>query len=460
MTHILKLYNTLTKQIEELTTIHDGVVGMYHCGPTVYSFPHIGNMRSALFADTIRRALEYSEYKVNQVINITDVGHIVSDADMGEDKIEKAAKSEGKTAKEISEYFTAAYMKNLADMNILTAGTHFPRATQYIQEQIELIQKLEKGGHTYTTSEGVYFEVSTYTEYGKLGNIDLKGLEVGIRVAQNGEKHTPYDFALWKFSPADSKRLQEWDSPWGVGYPGWHIECSAMAQSILGDTFDIHSGGIDLMPTHHNNEIAQSECANHKPLANIWMHGAFLNWKDKKMSKSDGSFVTLSDLEKEGITGIGFRYFLLQTKYRQEVVFDIPTLLGAQTAHTRLLGRIKSICSTVSGSDHNILDILTIGLTERITDDLNTPQILAFLWDTLKDEETIASLSKADFETFITRVDSILGLKLTDAFFATEIPDDVQALFDERTIARNDKNWTEADRLRDEIKARGFEVKD
>ncbi|MES2623551.1 MAG: cysteine--tRNA ligase [Patescibacteria group bacterium] len=465
MTHILKLYNTLTKQVEEFKPIVPNKVGMYHCGPTVYDYPHIGNLRSYIFADTLRRTCEFLNYKVDQVINITDVGHIVSDADTGEDKIEKAAKKEGKTAKEISGYFTNIFMENLRDLNINTAGTHFPKATEYIPEQIELIQKLEAAGHTYQTSEGIYFDVATYAEYGKLGNIDLKGLEAGIRVAISDEKHTPYDFALWKFSPADgAQRQQEWDSPWGIGYPGWHIECSAMSQKILGETFDIHTGGIDHIPVHHNNEIAQSESLSHKPLANIWMHGAFLNWKDRKMSKSDGSFVKLSDLTEKGISPLGFRYFLLQSKYRQEVVFDIESLQAAQTAYTRLLGRIKTLWQGLDDTtDNATLLVLINGLEARITDDLNAPQVLAFLWDSLKYEGTVMHLSKKDLETFITLADSLLGLRLVDSLkedIIKEIPDNIKKLFDARLIARTEKNWTEADRLREEIKAAGYEVID
>jgi cysteinyl-tRNA synthetase len=461
----LKLYNTLTKQIEEFTPIRPGKVGMYHCGPTVYDYLHIGNMRVYTFADTLRRTCEFLGYSVDQVINITDVGHLVSDADEGEDKMEKSAAKTGKTAQELAAYYTSVFMTDLAKMNIETTGTHFPKATEYIKEQIALIEQLEKLGHTYQTTDGIYFDVSTFEKYGDLGNIDLKGLEAGIRVAQNGEKHTPYDFALWKFSPTDgTKRQQEWESPWGIGFPGWHIECSAMSQSILGETFDIHTGGIDHIPVHHNNEIAQSESVTHKPLAHVWMHGAFLNWKDRKMSKSDGTFVRLMDLEEKGIGPLAYRYFLLQSKYRQEVVFDMESLQGAQTAYGRLLGRIKGIWqakrgSSASGSGAH----LTAALTERISDDLNTPQVLAYVWDVLKDEEEIAQLSQKDFEKFIQDVDKILGLKLTDALKedrVKEIPPEIKELFDARLVARTEKKWAEADRLREEIRAAGFEVID
>lgn len=466
--YTLKLYNTLTKNLQKFEPIHAGKVGMYHCGPTVYDYPHIGNLRSYVFADTLRRTCEFLGYEVDQVINITDVGHLVSDEDTGEDKMEKSASTSGKTAHEVAEYFTAVFMKNLSDLNIKTIGTHFPRATAFIDEQIAFIQNLEKHGHTYTTSDGVYFNVSTYKDYGKLGNIDLKGLEAGHRVEHSTEKKTPYDFALWKFSPTTGeKRQQEWLSPWGVGFPGWHIECSAMSQHILGETFDIHTGGIDHIPVHHNNEIAQSECLTHKPLANIWMHGAFLNWKDKKMSKSDGSFVTLDNLTEKGISPLAFRYFLLQSKYRQEVVFDMESLEAAQTAYGRLLTKIKNIWqSRDSHSEKESQETcqeLTNTITEKIVDDLNTSQVLAYLWDVVKDENILEKLSQKDFKNFIEHVDALLGLKLTDACAekeVVEIPEHIQHMFAARTKAREEKNWAEADTLRDEIKALGFEVVD
>lgn len=463
----LKLYNTLTKQVETFKPLIEGKVGMYHCGPTVYDYPHIGNLRSYVFADTLRRTCEFLGYRVDQVINITDVGHIVADADTGEDKMEKTALRSGKTAQEIAEYFTQVFFDNLKDLNVNTAKTHFPRATGYIDEQIALIQRLENEGHTYITSDGVYFDVSTFTDYGKLGNIDLKGLDAGHRIGENTEKKTPYDFALWKFSPTTGpKRQQEWPSPWGVGFPGWHIECSAMSQHLLGETFDIHTGGIDHIPVHHNNEIAQSECLTHKPLAHIWMHGAFLNWKDRKMSKSDGTFVRLQDLEEKGTSPLAFRYFLLQSKYRQEVVFDIESLEASQTAYTRLLSRIRKVWQGLQGEGEDSQDVcqeLTATITEKITDDLNTPQVLAYLWDMLKNEDILAKLSQKEFESFIELVDALLGLNLQSACKKEEVqkvPEHIQKLLDARTLARQEKNWTRADAIREEIQALGFEVKD
>ena len=339
----IKLHNTMSQNTEEIKTIKDKEVSMYHCGPTVYKYQHIGNMRTFLFADILRRTFEFEGYKVKQVINITDVGHLVSDNNEGEDKVEKSARENNQTAKEVTDFYTKIFLDDLQKLNIITADTIFPRATDNIPEQIDIIKKLEEENHTYRTSDGIYFDVSTFKDYGKLGNIDLKGLQAGNRVEFNDEKHTPYDFALWKFSSPDEKRQQEWSSPWGIGFPGWHIECSAMSQKYLGKTFDIHTGGIDHIPVHHNNEIAQSECANHVPLANIWMHGGHLNWKDRKMSKSDGDFVTISDLEKQNISPLSYRYFLLQTRYKQSIFFEIEDLEASQTAYHRLKNRIRDI---------------------------------------------------------------------------------------------------------------------
>ncbi len=443
----IKLYNTLSKETEEVKPIKENEISMYHCGPTVYDYLHIGNMKMYVFADILRRTFEYSGYKVNQVINITDVGHLVSDADEGEDKMEKAAIKNNKTAKEIAEFFTNIFFENLEKMNIKSEGTIFPKATDNIPEQIALIQKLEAENHTYKTEDGIYFDVSTFPDYGKLGNIDLKGLQAGHRVEFNEEKHTPFDFALWKFSPVEEKRQQEWDSPWGVGFPGWHIECSAMAQKYLGNTFDIHTGGIDHIPGHHNNEIAQSECANHAPLANIWMHGAFMNWKDKKMSKSDGSFITLADLQKQNIFPLSYRYFLLQARYSQPLFFELTDIQASQTAYHRLKNRIQDI---LKNETENLEEkSIENKITEIIENDLDTPNLLAYLWELINAQK----INKSIIEKF----DSILGLKLLERDI---IPDEVLTLQKERDIARTNKDFAKSDELRDKIKNLGYQVLD
>ena len=442
----IKLYNTLTKKIEEIKTIKENEVSMYHCGPTVYDYLHIGNMKMYVFADILRRTFEFSGYKVKQVINITDVGHLVSDADEGEDKMEKSAAKNNKTAKEIADFFIDIFFQDLKKMNIESTGTIFPKATDNIPEQISLIQKLENEGHTYCTQDGIYFDVSTFPDYGKLGNIDLEGLQAGNRIEFNKEKHTQYDFALWKFSPKDEKRQQEWESPWGVGFPGWHIECSAMAQKYLGDTFDIHTGGIDHIPGHHNNEIAQSESANHVPLAHVWMHGAFMNWKDKKMSKSDGSFITLADLENQKISPLSYRYFLLQARYSQPLFFEIDDIKAAQTAYYRLKNRIHDILkSDIKIGENSIIKKMT-GIIEN---DLDTPNLLAYFWELVNKEQ----INKNIIEKF----DSILGLKLLEQDI---IPEEILALKNDRDLARANKDFTKSDELRDKIKNLGYEVLD
>ena len=450
----IKLYNTLSKTIEEVKTIKEKQVSMYHCGPTVYDYQHIGNMRAYIFADTIRRTFEYEEYKVNQVINITDVGHLTSDADEGDDKIEKASINTGKSAKEIAEFFTNIFYKDLEKININIHGTIFPKATENIKEQIEMIKVLEDEGHVYRTEDGIYFDTSTFKEYGKLGNIDLKGLQAGNRVEFKTEKHTAYDFALWKFSSPNQKRQQEWESPWGVGFPGWHIECSAMSKKYLGNTFDIHTGGIDHIPVHHNNEIAQSECSNHSPLANIWMHVAFLNWKDKKMSKSDGSFITLENLENKGIDALSYRYFVLQSKYRQPVFFDIEDIEASQKALYRLKNRIHEILKKDDVLDNESIIGIENNIKEIIENDLDTPKLIAYLWDLVKDENINKNI--------INQFDSILGIKLlkNEKKQDFKIPEDILRLKEERDVARQNKDWGKSDEIRDQIKKLGFDLID
>lgn len=457
----LHLHDTLTKTNIELKPIHAGEVRMYHCGPTVYDYLTIGNMRAYVFADTVRRACEYAGYTVKQVINITDVGHLVSDADEGEDKMEKGAARMNKSAAEVAEYFTDIFYEDLAALNIKTLGTTFPKATEYIAEQITLIQELEKRGHTYVTTDGVYFDVSTWKEYGKLGQINLEGLEAGKRIVHSIEKHTDYDFALWKFSPKEEKRQQEWPSPWGVGFPGWHIECSAMSMKLLGETFDIHTGGIDHIPVHHNNEIAQSESVTEKPLAHVWMHGAFLNWKGGKMSKSDGTFLRVKDLQEQyGVSPLAYRYFLLQSKYRQPISFDSESLKAAATAYGRLTERVSrlwNISKTVN-APHDLKNELD-AIGTMIANDLNTPEVLAFVWETLKEIE-LKPVNEIVFMHFIDVVDSLLGLELAKTCAEIILPEEIEKLIEERQQAKANKDWSRADAIRAEIAEAGYEVLD
>jgi len=349
---MIKLYNTLTRKKEAFKPIKKDQVGIYTCGPTVYSYQHIGNLRSYIYPDILKRALLYNNYKVKHIINITDVGHLTSDSDTGEDKMEKAAKKEGKTAEQIAEFYFKAFESDLNKLNVLPP-TKWTKATAHIKEQIALIKKLESKGYTYKTSDGVYFNSSKFKTYGELINTGLKkglvrglkkGLKAGFRVPM-GEKKNPTDFALWKFSPQNEKRQQEWESPWGIGFPGWHIECSAMSMKYLGEHFDIHTGGEDHVPIHHTNEIAQSEAATGKKFVNYWLHNAFIKSQGEKISKSTGGLYTLSELQDLGYSPMHFRYLTLLTHYRKPLNFSLENLDSAKNAYERLKRKIIEIRS-------------------------------------------------------------------------------------------------------------------
>lgn len=450
----VSLYNTKTKQKDRLVPIRPNEVRMYSCGPTVYSEPHIGNIRAAVFSDVLYRTLVHAGYKVKKVMNITDVGHLASDADAGEDKMEKAAKEKGQTAEDIARYFTDIFMENLAALNVDTTHTEFPRATQFIKEQIAMVQTLEEKGYTYTTSDGVYFDTSKFMTYGELGGVDLEGLQAGARVDM-GEKRHATDFALWKLSPQTTesgiKRQQEWDSPWGVGFPGWHIECSAMGRALLGKHFDIHTGGIDLIPIHHNNEIAQSECANGCAFVNIWMHSAFLNIDDTKISKSLGNVVTVRDIAKKGIDTIALRYFFLQTHYHSQTNFTWDALEAAAVALKKLRTAYQALPQT--GGTPIASHLATFD--GYVFNDLHTPQALAVTWELVH-----SSANPADIRATLDMFDTVLGLTLSQKEKELVVPEDVKLLVDQRETARKEKNWAESDRLRELIKDKGFKIKD
>ncbi len=453
---MLTLWNTLTRQKEEFTPLHNRFVGMYNCGPTVYHYAHIGNLRSYVFADTLKRALLLNRYKVGQVINITDVGHLTGDSDVGLDKIEEGARAEKKTATEIASFYTHAFLEDLKQLNIDTRGTRFPRATAHIKEQIELIERLEKRGYTYRTSDGIYFDTQRFPHYGKLGNINLAHLKEGARITINSEKKHMTDFALWKFSQPHEKRQQEWESPWGVGFPGWHIECSAMAMKYLGETFDIHTGGIDHIPVHHNNEIAQSESATGTQYARFWLHNAFVQIDGQKMAKSEGNFLRLDDLREHAINPLSYRYWLLTAHYRQPVLFSWEALGAADTALRKLAETFSTLPRL--GSVHS--EYMS-RFTALINDDLNTPGAIALMWEMLKDKTLTQRAKRATLAEF----DKTLGLNL--ASLAKEmkkaqssIPAHIKKLVQERQEAREAKDWEKADTLRTTIEKMGFEVKD
>lgn len=442
----LKLYNTLTRKKETFKPIEVGKVGLYSCGPTVYWYQHIGNLKAYIFSDLLKRTLEFNGYKVKHVINITDVGHLTSDADEGEDKMEKAAAREGKTAKEIADYYFNLFSADLKKLNILFPNV-WCKATEHIKEQIALIKKLEEKGYTYKTSDGIYYDTSKFKNYGKLAKLDIEGLRAGERIDMK-EKKNKTDFALWKFSEEEGKRQQEWDSPWGVGFPGWHIECSAMGMKYLGETFDIHTGGVDHIPIHHTNEIAQSESAIGKKFVNYWMHENFLTFKGEKVSKSKGGLFTLTELEEKGFEPLVYRYFILTGSYRQPIDFSLEILESSKNAYKRL----KNIISELK-DDGKINEQYLKEFKEAIDDDLNTPNALAVLWKLVRDEKAEGKLKT------IEKIDSVLGLKLTDEQ-EIEVPNEVKKLVKEREEMRKKKNWEESDNLRRRIEKLGYIVDD
>lgn len=447
----IKLHNTLRNKKEEFESIKSKQVNMYNCGPTVYYFAHIGNMRAYIFADILRKTLEYFGYNVKQVINITDVGHLVEDGDTGDDKIENTAKKEGKSATEIARFYEKAYLADLLDLNISAENTIFPRATKHIEEQIEIIKILEEKGFAYLTSDGVYFDTSKFKDYGKLGNININEQKEGARVEKNSEKKNSTDFALWKFSPKANSgqpaRLQEWPSPWGIGFPGWHIECSAMSRKYLGQPFDIHTGGIDHIPVHHNNEIAQSECAFDTPLANYWLHNAFITVEGEKMSKSLKNTYTISDLKHRKIHPLAFRYWLLSGHYRSPMNFTWDSVLGSQKALEKLVFEFNNL------PDGEIDENTINQFKEFVSDDLNTPKTLALLHE---------AFDKKKSQKTILEIDKVLGLNIAKLVkeIASDIPDHTQELKKERDIARQNKNWQKSDELRKEIEQEGYIVED
>ena len=455
---MLQFHNTLTGKKEEFVPIKAGAVSMYHCGPTVYDYPHIGNLRSYVFADILRRTCELADLKVTQVINITDFGHLVSDGDAGEDKMTKGLKREGKpltleSMRWLADKYTKAFVENLQQMNIKLPDV-MPMASEHIQQDIDLIKTLEQKGFVYKTSDGLYFDTSKDQNYGALSKKLVTAQEAEgsqTRIGANPEKISQRDFAVWKFNNEIG-----FQSPWGQGFPGWHIECSAMSMKYLGNTFDIHTGGIDHIPVHHNNEIAQSECATGQPLAHYWMHNAFVIINSEKMSKSLGNFHTLQSLKDQGIDAMTYRYWLLGAHYSTQMNLTIDTLKAAQTGYDKLLKFFVSLDSDSSKPDEKYLT----QFKTFIFDDLDTPKGLALLWDLTKDTTISNGCKKATMLAF----DQVLGLGL-DKFEKTkpktvEIPQEISDLVNERETARKNKDWNKSDELRDEISKLGFQIKD
>ncbi|HLC70073.1 MAG TPA: cysteine--tRNA ligase [Patescibacteria group bacterium] len=442
----ITLFNTLTRTPEKLVPLKKNHIGLYTCGPTVYNYAHIGNLRSYLFEDILKRVLRYNDYKVKHVMNLTDVGHLTSDADEGEDKMEKGAKREGKSAWEIADFYIKAFEDDINELNI-TPPDIWCRATEHIEDQIRLIEKLEEKGFTYKTSDGVYFNTAKFSNYGKLANLENQDLKAGARI-EMGEKINPTDFALWKFSKENEKRQMEWPSPWGTGFPGWHIECSAMSTKYLGQPFDIHCGGIDHIPVHHTNEIAQSEAASGKPLANYWLHNEFLLINNGKMAKSVDNFLTIRELKRQGYSPLAYRYFTLQTHYRRQLSFSFEALGAAQSGLEHLYEIARELSKEKMPEDKESAD----KFLALINDDLNIPEALATVWEALKNREI--SLPQ------LLNFDEVFGLQIEEQIKTVELPKEVQQLVKERDEARINKDWAKSDELRNQIEALGYVVKD
>lgn len=452
----MKVYNTLSRQKEELKPIYGDEVRIYSCGPTVYNYAHIGNLRTYVFMDILRRVLKYNGYKLKHVMNITDVGHLVSDADEGEDKMMKTAKEQKKSPWEIAEYYTAVFFRDIAALNIEKPEI-ISKATEHIEEMIDFVKGLMDKGYGYETSDGIYFDISRFKDYGKLSRLDLEAQMAGARVEVNEEKRHPADFALWKKAPRE--HIMQWPSPWGMGYPGWHIECSAMARKYLGDTFDIHTGGVDHIPVHHENEIAQTEALLGHPAVNYWMHGEFLLVDNGKMSKSLGNTYTIENLREKGYSPLAFRYLCLNAHYRNKLNFTWDAIQAAQVSLDRLLEGALAHKNGVDDVEADVVEGFRKDFQEAINDDLNIPKALGIVWSVVRYNKK----SKALFDLLVA-MDSILGLDISKVRPKEEkaeaIDPEIEELINQRQQARKEKNWKLADEIRDKLKGMGIILKD
>jgi len=448
MATTINLYDTRRRQVLPLEPVMPDHVGMYTCGPTVYSTPTIGNYRTYIFEDVLVKTLKYLGYSVDRVMNITDVGHLTSDADDGEDKMEIGAKREGTTAWEVAKRYEQEFIQGFAQLR-LDWPAKVVRATDTIAEQIELIKALEAKGHTYQIEDGIYFDSRTFPKYAEFAHLDLEGQQAGARVDVQEDKRHPQDFALWKFSPKDSQRDMEWESPWGTGFPGWHIECSAIAIGQLGPELDIHCGGVDHIPVHHTNEIAQSESVTGKLFSRHWCHADFLLVDGGRMGKSLGNMFTLADLEKQGISPLDFKFFTYSANYRAKLNFTWEAVEGASKSLTRLR-RLLQEGGELQGGEEFLKEF-----SEALADDLNLPRAIAALWEVAKSD-----LNPARKQELAQAMDQVLSLNLLEKPIEKEIPEDILALVKERDHYRKDKNWAESDRLRQVLQDKGYEVLD
>lgn len=447
-------YNTLTKKKEVFQPIDSREVKIYSCGPTVYKDATIGNMRTNIFQDVLRRVLRYNGYKIKHVMNITDVGHLVSDGDEGEDKMLKSAREEHKTPLEIAKHYTKLFFNDLESLNIETPEV-VCKATEHIKEMLEYVKELMKNGYAYETSTAIYFNISKLDQYPILSNLNVEEQKAGARVDVDPEKRNPYDFALWIKAPEN--HLMKWDSPWGPSYPGWHIECSAMGRKYLGEQFDIHTGGIDLIPTHHENEIAQSKGACGKIPANYWLHGEYLLINGGKMSKSLGNVYLIKDLEEKGYDPIVYKLFSYSSHYRNKLNFTWEGIEAASKSLERLKKGYKTHLEGTNKVDDGRVNKYEERFHKAINDDLNMPAAMSVVWEVIRTEEKSPELAK-----LLLKFDTVLGLRIeeeTNPLFK-EIPEEITKLVEEREIARKNKDWTKSDELRELINQKGYDIKD
>lgn len=477
----INLHNTLSRSTEQFTPSDGKTVTMYTCGPTVYDYPHVGNWSSYVYWDTLIRTLISAGYSVNRVMNMTDVGHLVSDADDGEDKLEKGARREGKTAWEVAEFYAEDFVKGMELLGLLPPE-HLVKATDFIPQQLDLIRVLKEKGYTYQISDGIYFDTSKFSSYADFAHLDLDAQKAGARVEDNPEKRQPWDFALWKFTPSGQKRDMEWDTPSDIlengsakqaatmGFPGWHLECSAMAMSILGPTIDIHTGGIDHIPVHHTNEIAQSEAASGQQFSRFWLHNNHLKIEGGKISKSLGNGYTLQDLAKRGYDPMDLRIFILQSQYTNEGNFTWENLTAARNRRLnwhdyaamrhQTHDRLKDDASKYGGH-HISLQAASETIHKALADNLNTPEALRVVDDAFSglDGIQLDRIHHGSLSEFIDLIDELLGLQIAD--HTPDINDTAKQLILRRERAREDKDWDESDRIREELaKSHGVLVKD
>lgn len=451
----MKVYNTLTRKKEDFLPIKEKLVTMYSCGPTVYSYAHIGNLRTYVFMDLVRRVFRYNGWKIKGVMNITDVGHLLSDGDEGEDKMQKAAREQQKSPWEIAEYFSGVFFKDIASLNI-NKPEIIAKATDHIPEMIEFVEGLLEKGYAYEISDGIYFDISKFPSYGKLSGQSIEEKEAGARVEENSEKRHPADFALWK--KADKNHIMQWDSPWGKGFPGWHIECSAMSRKYLGEVFDLHTGGIDAVPVHHENEIAQNEALAGKQTVNYWMHGEFMLVDGGKMSKSLKNTYTLDQLSEMGYAPLDFRFFCLNAHYRKKLNFTFEGMTAAKTSRERLNSAVLQHKTGTADVSDETLAKYEADFADAINDDLNIPLALGITFNMLKEPR-----SKKIYD-LVLKFDKVLGLSLDSLVEEkkenTDYPEEIASLIEERKQAKKAKNFALADEIRSKIFDLGYEIKD